>query len=295
MGSGTSVIIPTRGRRGLLEEAVRSALGQSRAPLEVLVVDDGTGALSFDDARVRVLPGPRRGRSAARNLGIREARGEFVAFLDDDDLWTPHKLRHQMDLLERHPEAGLVHTFTDVVDVKGQLDRTASRDHARRHKEAFRRGYTYSEMARRCVLFTSCVLIRSRLAQDLEGFDVSLDAVEDWDLYLRAALRTTIATIPMPLVHYRSHEGQTRADLFLRDRIAVARKHLALIDQGHVPGAGAAERSYFHAQIADAFYVAGERGPSRRESVIALRLNPSLVLTSRLGVHALSSLFPRPG
>ncbi len=124
-----SVIIPTYDRARLVGAAVESVLAQDYPDVEVLVVDDG----SKDDTRelmtkaygtnpkVRCLSKPNGGVSSARNLGIRESRGEFIAFLDADDTWLPGKLTLQLGCLRRFPAAGMVWTDMAAVDGDGRL------------------------------------------------------------------------------------------------------------------------------------------------------------------------------
>lgn len=109
-----SVVVPTYNRAHCIGNAVASILGQTFRDLELLVVDDGskddTAALmaSYHDPRLRYLPQPvNRGRNAVRNVGIREARGEFVAFLDSDDVWLPDKLAYQVAAMQKAPEVAL--------------------------------------------------------------------------------------------------------------------------------------------------------------------------------------------
>jgi glycosyltransferase involved in cell wall biosynthesis len=115
-----SVVVPFLNAGRFLDEAIESVFAQSYAGWELLLVDDGSSDDSREIAqrhaeqhpdRVRTLEHPgrvNRGQSASRNLGIRNARGELLAFLDADDIWLPHKLEHQVGILERHPEVGMV-------------------------------------------------------------------------------------------------------------------------------------------------------------------------------------------
>lgn len=124
-----SVVIPTYNRVGLVGAAVESALAQDRADLEILVVDDGSkdgtremmARVYGGNPRVRCLSKANGGVSTARNLGIRESRGEFVAFLDADDVWLPGKLALQLECLRRFPQAGMVWTDMDAVDGAGRV------------------------------------------------------------------------------------------------------------------------------------------------------------------------------
>ena len=112
-----SVIVPVHDGERFLAEALDSVLGQDYEPLEVIVVDDGStdGSSAIAQARgVRYFVQPNRGPGAARNAGIAAARGELVAFVDQDDVWLPGKARTQVDLLLARPEVGLVYTRMEV-------------------------------------------------------------------------------------------------------------------------------------------------------------------------------------
>ena len=121
-----SVIIPAYNRAHYIREAIESALQQSHRPLEIIVVDDGSTdetpqILATYSEPVRVFRQVNQGVAAARNLGVSHARGEYVAFLDSDDLWHPEKLEKQIERFEADPELGLVHcgmeTFNDAGEV----------------------------------------------------------------------------------------------------------------------------------------------------------------------------------
>ncbi len=124
-----SVIIPTYNRARLVGSAVESALSQDYPKTEILVIDDGSSdgtremmARAYGaNPKVRYLPKANGGVSSARNLGIRESRGEYVALLDADDAWLPGKLVLQLECLRRFPEAGMVWTDMAAVDGDGRL------------------------------------------------------------------------------------------------------------------------------------------------------------------------------
>ncbi len=206
-----SVIIPTFNRAKLLGEAVRSVLGQkgSAEDSEIIVADDG----STDDTRqsLAVLPGNVRyircehsGVSAARNLGIAESSGEWIAFLDSDDLWLPGKLCAQMKFFSDHPETLLCQTEEIWI-------RNGRRLNARKyHKKPA--GYCFPLLLERCLVSPSSVVISRRVFDSVGLFDESLPACEDYDLWLRIGCRFPIGLVEKPLVVKRGgHPDQLSA------------------------------------------------------------------------------------
>ena len=120
-----SVVIPTYNRARWLRDAIRSALQQTHRPLEVLVVDDGstddTGRLCADmGPPVRHILQEHSGAAVARNRGLEEARGEYVAFLDSDDLWQPRKLEVHLAVHRALPQVGWSISDSQVIDVEGR-------------------------------------------------------------------------------------------------------------------------------------------------------------------------------
>lgn len=192
-----SVVIPTFDRAGPVCRAIASVLAQTRPAGEVVVVDDG----SRDDTAVRVtaeFPGvnlirrDRRGVSAARNCGVTNSTGDWIAFLDSDDAWMPEKLERQCDAIERDPEAVLCHT--DEIWIRNGRRVNPRRRHAKHGGWIFRRCLPL------CVISPSAAMIRRDVFDRLGGFDESLPACEDYDLWLRLCARHPVLLVDEPLV-----------------------------------------------------------------------------------------------
>lgn len=201
-----SVVIPTHDRCDLLGRTVRGALAQTAANLEVVIVDDGstdgTSAMlaSLADDRVVVRRHERPQRvSAARNLGIEAARGEWVAFLDDDDLWAPDKLARQLRAAQA---AGADWAYTGFVQVDTDLRALSAVPPP--PPSTVRDGMLFRNMA---PAGSSTILVRRSLLLQTGGFDVSLHKLEDWDLWIRLAHAAMPACDPAPLTAYVEHRG----------------------------------------------------------------------------------------
>jgi glycosyltransferase involved in cell wall biosynthesis len=202
-----SVVIPTRDRWSFLpSHALASALGQVDVELEVVVVDDGSadgtaaGLALVTDPRLRVVRHETaRGVAGARNAGLAAARGEWVAFLDDDDLWSPLKLRRQLDTARRR---GADFVYAAGVLVDGEKRVTAS-DIFPAESELVARLRTSNVVPGGC----SGVLARTDLVRDVGGFDEKLSYTEDWDLWIRLAAKGRAGACPDVLVAHVEHAG----------------------------------------------------------------------------------------
>ena len=208
-GPRVSVIIPTYNRGWILEEAVDSVLAQTYTDFELIVVDDG----STDDTRALLQPFGQRiayvhqdnqGVSAARNTGLRLARGELIALLDSDDLWKPAKLARQVAFFHAQPEAQICQT-EEVWIRRGRRVNPKNR-----HRKAS--GWIFEPSLALCLVSPSAVMLRRGLMDAMGGFDVSLPACEDYDLWLRISLRCPIHLIDDALVVKRGgHADQLSA------------------------------------------------------------------------------------
>ena len=209
-----SVVIPCHNAEHFVVAACRSVLAQG-VDLEIIVVDDGSrdgsvAALEASGLPVRLLRQANQGVSAARNAGVAAARGEWIAFIDADDIWLPGKLRAQLALLSQHPDARMAYTAWHVwhcddpepsAELLAQLNDQA-RDPLR---WAGPSGDIYPELLTDCVVWTSTVLIERNLFQQAGGFDPALRIGEDYDLWLRCSRLTPVLRVPAPLALYRMH------------------------------------------------------------------------------------------
>jgi glycosyltransferase involved in cell wall biosynthesis len=213
-----SVIIPTRNRPHYLIQAVESVMTQENVGLEILLVDDGNIELpAFADDRVKILSNTQRGAVAARNLGVAGARGDCIAFLDDDDWWTePNFLSRSHDMLMH----GSDFTFADgtMVFDDGRQD------------VAFAFDANQLSLETDNSILISTVCYRRSLHAKLGAFDEALPYYWDWDWYLRVARGGYVLTrMALPMVAIRVHDGNMSSEAQEKARRvnldALTRKH----------------------------------------------------------------------
>ena len=215
-----SVVVPSHNRVGLLKRTLQSILAQSLTDLEVIVVDDGstddtTVAATAADPRVVVHRNRQPvGVSAARNQGIAVARGDWIAFCDDDDLWAPDKLARQLDAAE-HARADWAYAGDVNVDERLRVlsggpppDPSAVMALLPRYNPIASGG--------------SNVVVRSHVLKAVGGFDPGLRRTEDWDLWIRIARSGPPAWVRAPMVAYRFHAGNVAVDP--KDMVEEARR-----------------------------------------------------------------------
>ena len=226
-----SVIIPTYNRAALLVAAVESALNQTRAPEEILVVDDGStdNTLHVMQAyapRVRVIKQPNQGVSAARNHGMREASGDVFIYLDSDDLLTPRCVELCAGALEDNPSAAVVYADCYLVDGDGQhLGLYSQVERCERPS-----GMIFDHLARRCIVNMSSGTVR-RSALHGSEFDITLGPAADYDFWRQLAARHPFVYVAEPTACYRYHGAQMiteqRLDI-LDEAIEVQRRIIAM-------------------------------------------------------------------
>lgn len=204
-----SVIIPTYNRPQALRRAIESALAQTLVPLEILVCEDGSNTeteqiiTSFSHPLVKWLPASHAGRPAIpRNRGIRAAQGEWLAFLDDDDVWLPEKLSRQIEL------------------VRATNCRAACAN-AWRVQSGKRQGFYFSQLLSTKINFRnllqsnmvicSSAIFHRDLLEKVKGFPEAeeLLAIEDYALWLHVAAFTNFAYSPEPLLEYADEPSQS--------------------------------------------------------------------------------------
>jgi glycosyltransferase involved in cell wall biosynthesis len=215
-----SVIIPTRNRHALLARALQSVAAQTVAPVQLIVVDDASGdqtalvAGASPGLPLQYVKLDRPGGGAvARNRGISAATGDFVAFLDDDDCWAPTKLREQVDAMSGSSSILCYTGKRAMVSGGGRSYYSFKRP---RYSDQ-----STSIMADNYIGITSSVLVRRDALQRIGGFDESLPAFQDWDVYIRLLSNGAAVGIDRPLVDYDMSDrpGQVSFDW---DRISRA-------------------------------------------------------------------------
>jgi glycosyltransferase involved in cell wall biosynthesis len=196
MSPTISAIVPTYRRADVVARAVRSALAQTIAPIEVIVVDDEpsdaarTAVAAVGDQRVRYVPHEtNRGLSAARNTAIRQARGDLVAFLDDDDEWTPPKLERQLVAMERADAPVVVTSFEQWVRPEGSV----------RVRDLRLDGEVLQTLLATDMVHMQTLLVPRAAFDDVGYFDEQLFHHEDLDMAIRLARRYRFVTVPEAL------------------------------------------------------------------------------------------------
>ena len=224
-----SVVIPAYNRAALLREAVASVLAQSYAAFELIVVDDGstdaTAAFLRTACEVRLVRQDHTGMPGqARNAGARVARGEYLAFLDSDDLWLPHKLAVQVAAAAAAGDA-INHTRERWLR-GGRV--ISQRGH--RHR---RSGDLFTDSLRKCIIGPSTVLLRREVFEAAGGFREDLEIAEDYELWLRLTARHPVGYVERESVIKRAGHGDQLSERY--GHIELFRLHAlrGLLEQDH--------------------------------------------------------------
>ncbi len=199
-----SVVIPAYNAMAFLPEALNSVFNQTYRDFEVIVVNDGSTdkteqwVSQIEDPRVKLVSQENKGLAGARNTGIGNAQGEYIAFLDDDDLWESTKLEKQVNVLDENPEVGLVYTWVSVIDTDGK-----SKGKILCNSEE---GNVWKKLLEHNIVESGSVaMVRHSCYQSVGLYDCTLASsyAEDWDMWLRIAAQYRFQAILEPLVYYR--------------------------------------------------------------------------------------------
>jgi len=290
-----SVIIPAYNAAATLSQTIASVLAQTDPDFEIVVVDDGSIDQTWDclqawaarDARVRPFRFANGGQAIARNRGLAQARGQWIAFLDADDWWTPDKLAAQKAALAANPQAALAYSWTDYVDDRAPFSHRGS--------------YVSLEGAVLPALLqlnflengSNPLIRRSALAavgwpnpadpRPIAPFDPTLVPSEDWDLWLRLAARFPLVCVPRVQVLYRMAAGSQSANVARIARSGLACLRQTIAQHPHLAVHGPIAFGNFYKYLLYKYL-------APRLDAVTLRLNPpdrQGLLGWQLGWHLL--------
>jgi glycosyltransferase involved in cell wall biosynthesis len=263
-----SIVLPTFNRLSYLPAALESVFAQTFTDWELVIADDGSEretiaylATVENPPRVKVLRLPHSGNpGAVRNAACRAARGEYIAFLDSDDVWLPEKLTLQLASLQHHPERGWSHTAFALIDDSGKLVSGAGA------RWPATEGWVVERLIRmEIAVATSTLIVRRWLVEQVGGFDVRQRMCEDYDLWLRLAGLREIDGIHQTLLHKRRHQEHFGNDsMAFEDRLRALEKMLVATTDRSVQSALRRERAKVAAGLARSHAVYGGRWAALR-------------------------------
>ena len=201
-----SVIIPTYNRKKTLARAIQSVINQSLSPYEILVIDDGSNDgtqewVKENFQNIKYIHQNNHGVSSARNIGIENAYGDWVAFLDSDDEWLPNKLFEQVKSIQSNPKIKFFHTNEIWIRNGVRVNQM------KKHKKYG--GHIFEKCLDICRVSPSSVLIQKEVFDNIGVFDESLRVCEDYDLWLRITSKYPVVFLDVPLIYkYGGHADQ---------------------------------------------------------------------------------------
>ncbi|MBD1806885.1 glycosyltransferase [Microcoleus sp. FACHB-SPT15] len=201
-----SVIIPIYNGERTIRKTIESVLNQTFTDLEIIAINDGSKDSTLEiindvlDSRLKVFSYPNAGVAASRNRGLALATGDYISFIDADDLWTPDKLEAQFKALQANPQAAVAYSWTAWIDESGQFLRPGGNITVN--------GSAYEKLLLRDFVESgSNPLIRRQALAEVGSFDQSVTPAEDWDMWLRLAAQYEFVTVPSAQILYRVYPG----------------------------------------------------------------------------------------
>lgn len=201
-----SIIIPTFNSIEYLPLALESVLGQTLTDYEVIIVDDGSTDSTKEwgnnlrHPNVQFLSQLNQGCASARNAGLAKASGEYIAFLDADDIWVPSKLEKQACVLDQFPKVGLAYGWVGSINATGQK--------VGKIRKHYDEGNVWKTLILRDITECGSVpMIRRECFDKVGTFDTTLSYAQGWDMWIRISAKYSFKVIKEALTYYRSHPG----------------------------------------------------------------------------------------
>lgn len=226
MLASISVVIPAYNAEAFLGDAIKSIHAQTLPVLEIIVVDDGSTDRTSSIAaslNTRVIRQANSGASAARNAGIRASTGQWIAFLDADDIWEPEKTECQYEMINLCPDVYIVSCDHCLINnrqviISSYLSALGNPQRSLKNSHTNKFGIYFPHIAddffcSKWVLLPSTVMIRHEACHSVGFFNESLRGIEDFEFFMRVISRYPLAVVERPLMRYRLHEKNTHYDL----------------------------------------------------------------------------------
>jgi GT2 family glycosyltransferase len=292
-----SVVVPAYNGERTILETIKSIQQQTFSDFELIVINDGSTdrtlerLATVEDPRLKVFSYENGGLPVARNRGIARAMGEFITFIDADDLWTPDKLELQLAALQQHPEAGVAYSWTLVMDEKGEGFYPG--------KSVSFEGNVYSQLLlSNFIASGSNVMLRKEAIASVGEFDPTLRSCEDWDYWLRVAARWSFVVVPKYQILYRQSSGA------MSSKVEVMEKNLLIVHERAFQAAppelqflknhGLANIYLFVTQLCLTHVSSATGAQQAREKLQkAIRLHPQFLLNKQALIFLLKLLLIR--
>ncbi|WP_414754905.1 glycosyltransferase family 2 protein [Anabaena sp. CCY 9910] len=215
-----SVIIPAYNCEATIKETIESVLRQSFSDFELIVINDGSQDNTLDvvsqiqDSRIKIFSFENAGGNISRNRGLNISQGKFISFLDADDIWMPDKLKSQLEALYKNPGFHVAYSWTDYIDKDGNFLASG--------KRITLNGDVYQKLLINNFLENgSNPLILREALVELEGFDQSLKAAQDWDMWLRLAEKYFFVSVPIVQILYRVSSNSLSTNLVRQEKYSL--------------------------------------------------------------------------
>lgn len=273
-----SVVIPTYNYDRFIREALESALNQTCEPQEILVIDDGSTdkteeiVLGFADRGVKYLGQENAGVCTARNRGVAESQGEFIAFLDADDIWEAAKLEKQVAMLIDNPSFGLVHC--GMREFESDTGDTISLRTEGRAGDVADGLLVWEEPV--VNVSGSCLVVRREAFNSVGGFDTRMKCGEDWDFCYRVARKYKVGFVAEPLVNYRIHGAAAHRNVEEMERgMALFYEKAFATDDENILRLRRRALGNYHKVMAGSFWYAGRLGKFAEHAIKSIWKRPS--------------------
>lgn len=291
-----SIIIPLYNKGEHITSALRSVLNQTYQDFEIIIVNDGSTDKSveevnkIDDPRIRLINQPNAGVSAARNRGIKEAHGEFIAFLDADDEWDSDYLASQFTLTKHFPDCTVFASYYSFCDISGNISAPIINGLLLHAESGELTNYFCIASAGHPPLWTSAVMVRREAIMAIGGFPVGIKSGEDLLTWARLAARYKIAYSlkPLAIFNVEGYEMKERPKRIPAEEDYVGQELVKLKDEFSPRGINR-YISHWHKMRSSIYMRLGMRGKSIREAMIGLRYNP---LNYKLFAYIIINMLP---